>query len=543
MSSTENKLQQFLGTTKALFPFNVLLLALLPTIVGVFVDYDLVNLREIILNLIWLPFFTLPFLIWKRKILYQVVIVFYSIIGCLQIMHWLVIKGPITITSLMVIANTNFNEAVEFSDLKFTYWLLLLIPYLAFCLYSVMRTPRANQLKHKWAFVVVILSLSTVFILENAINGRLIRKGVPQFAKISFSFFKETTMFMETMKDKQARNVDAVAEVDGPMVFMLIIGESCNRNHMSLYGYHLSTSPLLEKRDDIVVFTDVVTAYSNTIHAVLSIFSQAEIKPKKSLENNIDLIDVFHSAGFKTYWISNQNPIGVWDNLVTVFSKKTDINVYANLTNNSSFESMENASYDIKLLPPLISALKDDAEKKFIIVHLMGSHSIYRKRYPSEFDVFGGEGDKAETIAQYDNSILYNDFIVDSLFSVLAEYKKNNPGTYTSAIYLSDHGENVYDENNKIGHDFAKELPSANVEIPFIVCFPIDLSKENLEMRMQMGKNKGLPYVSDNTFHSVLDLNHISSPLFDKTKSIFNNGYNASRKRILEDGRDYDTKD
>ena len=44
----------------------------------------------------------------------------------------------------------------------------------------------------------------------------------------------------------------------------------------------------------------------------------------------------------------------------------------------------------------------------------MGSHTAYRKRYPKEFEKYSGKTDQEQTIAEYHNSILYNDFVVDS---------------------------------------------------------------------------------------------------------------------------------
>lgn len=56
----------------------------------------------------------------------------------------------------------------------------------------------------------------------------------------------------------------------------------------------------------------------------------------------------------------------------------------------------------------------------FIIIHLMGNHLSYDDRYPEAFNKFS-RGDK--TIDTYDNSILYNDFVLRSIY----EKVKNVP--------------------------------------------------------------------------------------------------------------------
>jgi len=51
-----------------------------------------------------------------------------------------------------------------------------------------------------------------------------------------------------------------------------------------------------------------------------------------------------------------------------------------------------------------------------------------------------------------------------------------------------------------------------------------------------------MPYVSDDLFHSLIDLNMIQTNYLDSTRSIFHREFNYKRKRILCDGNDYDLK-
>ena len=197
-------------------------------------------------------------------------------------------------------------------------------------------------------------------------------------------------------------------------------------------------------------------------------------------------------------------------------------------------------SYDSKLFKPFAAALDEKADKKFIVLHLMGSHSAYYKRYPPAYKLFTGNGRKEKTIAEYDNSILYNDYIVDSLLNTIALKDASGNNGIASVIYLSDHGENVYDELDRAGHDYSKELPRSNVEIPFIVWLSQGYIFLNPEKSATVKRNVNKPYVADDLFHSIMDLNGIQSPYLQEDRSIFSDKYNPNRKRILEDGRDYD---
>lgn len=46
---------------------------------------------------------------------------------------------------------------------------------------------------------------------------------------------------------------------------IVVIGESYNRHHSSLYGYGLDTNPLLSKREGLLAFSDVISPINGTI--------------------------------------------------------------------------------------------------------------------------------------------------------------------------------------------------------------------------------------------------------------------------------------
>tara|TARA_B100000809_G_scaffold47690_1_gene42361 strand:+ start:21322 stop:22926 length:1605 start_codon:yes stop_codon:yes gene_type:complete len=532
-----NLIKTILKALHWIYPLPILVSAITPIIINLFVDYNLFDSRLIIINLAWISIFSIPIALSKNRFVYLSICSLFFTIGFIETIHWIILKGPITTTSLLVVANTNMQESIEFLDLKGSFELLILVPYTILFLYLLKRNPTYSKSKNQSLIVVFILILSVGFISENALKGRLVRKGIPTIAKVTFSFIEEIKLYQEVLEENHPLKVNAqLIDQSNKQTVILVIGESTNRNHLSLYGSKRKTTPRLDKRADLTVFKDVVSPYSNTINSVLTILSESNLEENLPLNKSVDAIDIFHSAGFKTFWISNQSPVGVWDNLVTVFAKKSDHCDFVNLVSNSSFESTLNTSLDEKLFSPFQKSLSDFSNNKLIILHLMGNHSKYKKRYPSNYEIFQGEGDHEETIAAYDNSVLYNDFIVDSLIRMVE--KKENESI--SLIYLSDHGENVYDEDNKVGHDFVKNLPKSHVEIPFIVWLSDKYKRINPEKLKSIKNNKDTPFVTDNLFHCLMDLSNIKSSYFKPKKSIFNKNFDVSRKRILEDGRDYD---
>jgi len=525
------------------FTVHLLLLVFGPIIVGCLIDCELVDSRYVVINLIWLLLFTISAAILKSKVIYRISVFIYFLVGFIEISHWIIIKGPPTTTSILVLSNTNLQESIEFMDLKASAGLFVLLPYLLLSIYSFRKAPRYESSKAKLYVAVFLLSVSVIFIAENAINGRFVRKSTPQIVKVILSFSDQIKLYNELNVDVAARKIDAKSTFkSNQQTFVLIIGESCNRNHMSIYGASKPTTPRLKSREDLYVFDNVVSAHSNTINSILSMLSQSNLENKISFKNSIDILDVFSSAGYKTYWLSNQPPIGIWENLVTLFSKKADYSHFLNIMSNSSMEATLTASYDSKLFSPFSKILHEDVGKKFIVLHLMGSHTSYSKRYPNDFNIFSGSNKKEKTIAEYDNSIYYNDFIVDSLMNILNRYSLQDTNNLMSAIYLSDHGENVYDEFDRVGHDYSGKLPKANVEIPFLVWVSYKYRAMNPVKESIIKSNLHQPYVTDDLFHSIMDLNGIQSKYFEEKRSIFNEEFDETRKRILEDGKDYDKK-
>lgn len=525
--------------TDEIIPHDLFLLINFPIILGCLIDFALIDFRYLLINLVWMMIFSIPSILLKSSIPNKIGTIIFFIIGLIETSHWILIKGPITVASILTLGATNFQESMEFLSIKSSFLLLVIVPYIFLLIHSLRQKRAYEHYKGKYIAITLAVLISISFISENAINGRLVRKGIPQIFKVCFSFSKQYAFYKQTETNIKTREVEVFNQNEEDKTFVLIIGESLNRRHMSLYKYNRKTTPNLDKRDDIFVFNDVVSAYSNTINSVLSLLSESNLDNKKQQEQNIDIFDIFSSAGFKTYWLSNQPPYGIWENKITSLAKKADKYKFVNIASNSSKEAILTASYDSKLFVPFRNILESDVCKKLIIVHLMGNHISYEKRYPNSFNIFKGNTKKEKIIAEYDNSVLYNDYVVDSLLNMINTYSTLN-NKISSAIYLSDHGENVYDEANQVGHSYAGKLPKANVEIPFIVWLSDDFKKKYSLKSLEILNHIEEPYVADDLFHSIIEINNIETPYFDKNRSLFNTDFNKKRKRILVDNKNYD---
>ena len=100
-----------------------------------------------------------------------------------------------------------------------------------------------------------------------------------------------------------------------------------------------------------------------------------------------------------------------------------------------------------------------------------------------------------ERKAQYDNSILYTDFIIDEII-------KRFEAEDSVVIYLSDHAEEVCDDPNNCIFLHPK-TNKYTVEIPFIIWMSQSLRKKQPDLEKQISENCNKPYMTDDMIHTL----------------------------------------
>lgn len=260
---------------------------------------------------------------------------------------------------------------------------------------------------------------------------------------------------------------------DAPRTLVLVIGESTQRNRMSLYGYARDTTPrlnALRKSDpNFTLFNDVVTSRPYTIEILQQALTFADQQHPERYLSQPSLMNMMKQAGYKTFWITNQQTMTARNTMLTVFSRQTDRQYYMNQQRTQSARE-----YDTNVLAPFKEALADPAPKKLIIVHLLGTHIKYKFRYPPRWGKFDGKTDNVPdgltkkqltTYNDYDNANLYNDYVLSQL---IADYKATDPNGFL--LYFSDHGEEVYDTPPHTTHGRNEANPTrAMYTIPFFI--------------------------------------------------------------------------
>ena len=515
-------------------------MVLFTPVVGWMLNRDAFSARSIFILLSWIVVLLTPYVLARKRWLYVTAASLLFVDGFINLFHWVVLKCPLNASSIFVFMNTNFNEATEFMSIKMTPLLLLFVPYVFLFVLTIMKTPCLSiKTKGEKIVWIVLWLFVVVFFTDNIVHKRFLRLAVPDVERAFVSFFEESREYRK-LRTRELYSIDTEMTTNDSTLVVVIIGESCNRNHMSLYGYGRETTPRLRARDDIMVFDNVISANSNTLSSVMNFMTENNIEHSLPLDSCINLFDVFHSSPYKSFWISNQSPIGLWDNGVTSLAQNADVKTFVNITSNSSKESTMTVSLDQRLFDPLQSALDDTAKHKIVFLHLMGCHTQYNKRYPDEYALFEDKGDKRTRVVNtYDNAVLYNDFIVDSIFSMLDAYSVSHTSVRVSALYFSDHGENVYDEGDYSGHDYSDRIPKANVEIPFLLWLSPSQRECLVTNNPHLVQQTHTPYMIDDLFHTIIDLGYINTPCFNKKRSFVNSDFDTTRQRLMEDGNIY----
>ena len=87
-----------------------------------------------------------------------------------------------------------------------------------------------------------------------------------------------------------------------------MIGETARACNFGLYGYERNTTPLLDKMEGVVTFTDVLTQSNTTHKSVPMLLSAASAEDYDCLYRQKGIITAFKEAGFHTAFFSNQLP-------------------------------------------------------------------------------------------------------------------------------------------------------------------------------------------------------------------------------------------
>ena len=544
-------------TKQHLYLFLIIIIIAIPNILLVAVGEDSIvasKLKKIVFLAFSIAVVITPLIFLKPK--------YYAWLGVLLLPILLfetyninLYKAPSSYEASALLFYTNAYESVELfkGNLLYALFFILLLAisiYLAIKIRRDFKLPKSQKIiLAVYVFTVfgalfardikIAKSFEKDFVNQLDLGYSLFRsKIVKTFPTGNYIKLKSARKGIKSIKNYQKNiagfkfNAIKKDSIKSDEIYVLVIGETARAANFSLYGYERNTNPLLAQNSNVIAFDNVKSAANLTSISLPFLVTRATPQDLNPKLNEPAIINAFKEAGFKTYWLSNQ-AAGL-NNVFAFYSRLAD--EYKNIA-----VSIDVAKYDEELLPEFDSILNDKStHKKFIIVHTLGSHFRYNYRYPDTFEKFKPTLSKTlsltgnsvklkqENINSYDNTILYTDFILSEIINRL---DKTNSISYM--YYISDHGENLYDDDKELlMHGFIK--PSKyEIEIPLILWNSDDYKEKYPKIIKNLRTHKNSRISATNTFHTLLDMANVSYKDESYKKSFAHKEFDTIQKRYL----------
>jgi glucan phosphoethanolaminetransferase (alkaline phosphatase superfamily) len=441
-------------------------------------------------------------------------------VGCVG--YHLTMGKPIGFQTMAAMYETNLTETLGF--LSSPYSIPMILGGGAFASvviwYILRKEPLFGLRKEthiRRYYLLILMLLATLLFVA---DGKSILFTYPiDIFYTNHLYFKEKRLSKKYCKTAYDFNVSDNPKYNSndDELFVLIIGEAARRTALQPYGEKEETTPCLNKfikghPKNIVLFSNAISGSAYTRGSVPTLLSTFDLKDIKHLLDRPSLTKMFNGADCRTLYVTTR-PRYTFPNIVSIF--QDDARQYTYLT------SIKHKGYDLETLPVIEKFIAANrGKKKFIILHLMGSHIKYSMQYPKN-EKFFNSGNKM--IDSYNDSIRYSDKVIQKVVDIVMEYKKP-----AIILYASDHGENLDDYGDgNYGHG-TRELTRFEFEIPFMLYFNNSFLKTYSEQCNAITSQRDVPINQDMISHTLLGLagiwdkqyyraaEDLSSPKFNK---------------------------
>jgi len=435
----------------------------------------------------------------------------------------------ITSDQIQNLMQTDIAEARDTWSWHLLTWTLgmTVVPIIVILMMKIKPEPIIRQLLHKVIASVVslamVLGLLFVFYVDFAAIFRENRdlKGMisPQNMIASFASYykkkapKENLPLVVYGEDAVMQKAQATSL---PKLMVLVVGETARAENFSLNGYGKNTNPKLSQQD-ILNFSRVSSCGTATAVSVPCMFSGM---PRKEYEERLashreGLLDIAQRAGYQVTWIDNNSGCKGTCDRVNQFKIPEPLQQKW-CKDKECFDDILIDSFKAYLA----TIPQDDNRPRLIVLHQMGSHGpAYYKRVPAQFKVFKPTCDtnaiqgcsREALLNTYDNTLLYTDYVLDSLIETL----KNTTKYQTALWYLSDHGESTGESGMYLHGAPYAIAPTQQTHIPMLMWFSTvwqHQAKQQIKCLAQQGRKE---LSQDNLFPTMLSLLDVKSKVID----------------------------
>ena len=472
-------------------------------------------LASLVAIMLVLNFMMTYLVMFLTRMVGRILLAILAIINATAVYFILTYSVMIDQTTVENVFNTRYSEASGF--FSWALWLFILACGVLPALYCLLQPVVYGKAKKLGICCGASLLIVLVIAAANISQTLWISQHDTELGGLlqPWSYVVNTVRMVSSQHDEQAEEIklpDGHITDNEKTAVVLVIGESARKANFQLYGYGRNTNPLLAKRKDLKVYEATSCATYTTAG------SKAILEPK----NTDDLYEVLPNYAFRT---------GVDVSWRTSNWGEPPIHIDEYLTNEElgTLYPDENIYHDGILIKGLRERIKSSKKNKVLIVlHTSTSHGPkYADKYPKEFEVYKpvaknveeGEKHVDRLVNAYDNTILYTDFLLDSLINALRSLED----WHSAMIFISDHGESL-GENKMFMHGLPMKMaPKVQYEIPFLVWTSEHFRRYKRSSAKQEAPSGQLPAVLEQhyIFHSILNLLSIQSPAYNKDYDIF----------------------
>lgn len=465
---------------------------------------------------------------------------------------------------LTTYVNTSIFMRWKIVVLFLLFAILLLMFFYHFQLDCEKRFPRAYQM-------IIISLISFLFVLELPNQVKFFKllfssDTIQEIEGMTFQNYDKgaatpmhrllLSLSVTSHTDNLLRNIHQAtleAEIDScshesPHI-VLVIGETYNKHHSQLYGYPLQTTPYQAQRNaagELFVFKDVVTPWNITSNVFTSAFSLWHYGDIESIGHYPLFPILFKRAGYQVRFFSNQY---IQDGLLRGGTNLSGGFFLGDEVLSDSLFNYRNESpsyFDMGLIRQLREYVDSVGNVPYTldIIHLIGQHFSYKKRYPRSAEYFHITdyksrhlpNEQSELIAAYDNATRYNDLVIDS---IITHYEHDD----AIIVYVADHGEEVFDDlpvRGRLFQEPSKRQANQEFEVPlWIWCSPAYRSSHR-KIVDEIKSSVNQPFMIDDLSQLLLYLAGIHSKWTNHSCCPISKEYNSSRPRLIYGKVDYD---
>ncbi len=389
--------------------------------------------------------------------------------------------------------------------------LLAVLCWLAFHVFQI---ARKQTMAGEKRFPLLLLALLAGVACTERLTARspLFEPILIAVARTPYLYSKELFNYQQT-RDSRLAYISKTLAQNSPMngddgVFVLMIGESANRNFMSDYGYSKPTTPrqaTLRTDPLAVVFDQVYSCHVITVQVLslmLTDLNQYDGR-KLSLTDSVSLIDIANYAGYRTRWFSNHEKVGKFTSAVSAIAAAASEKCF-----------MENLRTPKKSVFS-DAEMFDQLELKFqprelIIFHLFGSHTPYGIKIPADFSCPDG-------FSSYEKSIYYTDYAVSEMVDKLLANGAD------VVLFVSDHSEDV--AQGRMHDPRPDKFTIAMTEIPMWIRVSSRYAQRNPEVMAALQRVSQKPFTNDLIFNLMLAMMKINNEFTPACYNVLSDDY------------------